>query len=563
MGLKPDHWIREMAQTHGMIEPFADGEAREGIISYGVSSYGYDMRIADEYKIFTNVHSAIVDPKQFDPQSFVDFKGDVCIIPPNSFVLARSIEYFRVPRQILCVCLGKSTYARCFRGDTRVALADGTAPTLEEMARRWEDGEQFWGYGINQFGRIIITNFEAPRLVGQDALLEVILDNDEVIHCTPDHKFLTRDGRLVEAHLLRPNDALMPFDTSVWRGYTMVYQPLNGTLYPAHRLADEWNLRHEIYPPMRDSHRHHIDHDRQNNMPWNLMRMDAGEHIRYHNEEYYGGEDFDPEEHSLAVKRAMRELSKDPEWRKMYSESQRTKALNYWHDEKYAEKRKAHIEKYYAAWTDERRAAMREKMKEYYQDPAVLAEKSRQSERMWREASEERRNQQREIARHINLREEITAERVEAALHEAGSIRGAARLLDCDRSVFRRFQDTIAKFRSSPRYRNHKVRAIKSLAGDHDVYCLTAPETGNFALASGVFVKNCGLIVNVTPFEPEFEGHITIEISNTTPLPAKVYSNEGISQVLFYEADDECEISYADRKGKYQGQRGVTPPRMI
>ncbi|MGJ3238237.1 MAG: dCTP deaminase [Anaerolineae bacterium] len=113
MGLKPDHWIRKMAQEHGMIEPFADGASREGVISYGISSYGYDMRISDEYKIFTNVHSAIVDPKQFDPRSFVDFKGDVCIIPPNSFVLARSIEYFRVPRNILCVCLGKSTYARC------------------------------------------------------------------------------------------------------------------------------------------------------------------------------------------------------------------------------------------------------------------------------------------------------------------------------------------------------------------------------------------------------------------------------------------------------------------
>lgn len=113
MGLKPDHWIRKMSLEHGMIEPYADGETREGIISYGVSSYGYDMRISDEYKIFTNVHSAVVDPKNFDPQSFVDFKGDVCIIPPNSFVLARSIEYFRIPRSILCVCLGKSTYARC------------------------------------------------------------------------------------------------------------------------------------------------------------------------------------------------------------------------------------------------------------------------------------------------------------------------------------------------------------------------------------------------------------------------------------------------------------------
>lgn len=113
MGIKPDHWIREMATQNGMIEPFADGAVREGVISFGTSSYGYDMRISNEYKIFTNVHSAIVDPKNFSSDSFVDFVGDVCIIPPNSFVLARSIEYFRVPRNILCVCLGKSTYARC------------------------------------------------------------------------------------------------------------------------------------------------------------------------------------------------------------------------------------------------------------------------------------------------------------------------------------------------------------------------------------------------------------------------------------------------------------------
>jgi dCTP deaminase len=113
MGLKPDHWIRKMALEHGMIEPFVENQVRKGVISYGVSSYGYDMRVADEFKIFTNVYSAIVDPKNFSPQSFVDFKGEVCIIPPNSFALARSIEYFRIPRTVLTVCLGKSTYARC------------------------------------------------------------------------------------------------------------------------------------------------------------------------------------------------------------------------------------------------------------------------------------------------------------------------------------------------------------------------------------------------------------------------------------------------------------------
>ena len=113
MSIKSDNWIRRMATQHRMIEPFAENQVRDGVISYGVSSYGYDIRVADEFKIFTNINSTIVDPKRFDQQSFVDFKGDVCIIPPNSFALARTVEYFRIPRNILTICVGKSTYARC------------------------------------------------------------------------------------------------------------------------------------------------------------------------------------------------------------------------------------------------------------------------------------------------------------------------------------------------------------------------------------------------------------------------------------------------------------------
>jgi dCTP deaminase len=113
MSIKSDRWIRRMAAEHNMIEPFVDGQVRGGAISYGVSSYGYDMRVADDFRIFTNVLSAIVDPKQFDDRSFVEFKGDVCIVPPNSFALARSVEYFRIPRNVLTICVGKSTYARC------------------------------------------------------------------------------------------------------------------------------------------------------------------------------------------------------------------------------------------------------------------------------------------------------------------------------------------------------------------------------------------------------------------------------------------------------------------
>ena len=110
---KSDRWIRKMATEHDMINPFSEKQIREGVISYGLSSYGYDLRVADEFKIFTNVDSAIVDPKAFSAQSFVDRETDVCIVPPNSFALATTIEYFRVPRDVLVVCLGKSTYARC------------------------------------------------------------------------------------------------------------------------------------------------------------------------------------------------------------------------------------------------------------------------------------------------------------------------------------------------------------------------------------------------------------------------------------------------------------------
>jgi dCTP deaminase len=113
MSILSDKWIRSEARKSGMIEPFVESQKREGTISYGLSSYGYDARVSDEFKIFTNIDSATVDPKAFSANSFVDRKTDVCVIPPNSFVLARTVEYFRIPRDVLVICLGKSTYARC------------------------------------------------------------------------------------------------------------------------------------------------------------------------------------------------------------------------------------------------------------------------------------------------------------------------------------------------------------------------------------------------------------------------------------------------------------------
>jgi deoxycytidine triphosphate deaminase len=389
VSIKADRWIRRMAAEHGMIDPFSPAQVRVAdghkIISYGTSSYGYDVRCAEDFKIFTNINSTIVDPKSFDEKSFVDFKGPVCIIPPNSFALASTVEYFRIPRSVLTVCLGKSTYARCFSGDTRVALVDGTAPTLEEMAKRHASGELFWGYSIGANGRLIVTYLEAPRFIGRDSLLEIELDSGDCIRATPDHLFMRRDGRMAAASELRPRDALMPLYRDLARGYEMVYQPIDGYLYPTHRLADEWR-------PSLSQPRERLPHPRLLTQTW---QRDDGQR----------------------------------------------------------------------------------------------------------------------------------------------------------------------RLRGTPAYRNHKVVAVREIPGDHDVYCLTVPEAGNFALESGVFVKNCGIIVNVTPLEPEWEGHVTLEFSNTTPLPAKIYANEGVAQMLFFESDEICETSYRDRGGKYQGQRGVTLPK--
>ncbi len=354
-----------MAAEHGMIEPFEAGQVRETdgrkLISYGTSSYGYDVRCSDEFKVFTNVHSAIVDPKNFDPNSFVDIKADYIIIPPNSFCLARTVEYFRIPRNVLTICLGKSTYARCFSADTKVALSNNQSLTLERLAELFARGERFSGYSLDSDNTQVVSQLEYPRFIGRDSLLEITLDNGKSIRCTPDHNFKKWDGKMVEAQLLRQDDLL------------------------------------------------------------------AGV------------------------------------------------------------------------------------------------------------------NQKNVLQSRTNINKSVLHSNNHASIKTGSMQNIEQRLNNC-----------------------RKVIGIRELTGIHDVYCLTVPSYGNFALDAGVFVSNCGIIVNVTPFEPEWEGYVTLEFSNTTPLPAKIYANEGVAQVLFFEADDDdvCEISYKDRGGKYQGQHGVTIPKL-
>ena len=570
MSIQPDHWIRAKALA-GMIKPFADRQVRqEGdakIISYGLSSFGYDLRAAREWKIFVNAFHTVVDPKEFDSSAFVDFEGDECIIPPNSFVLARSVEYLRIPENVMVVAVGKSSYARCFSGDTRVALVDGSSPTLEEMATRSQNGEMFWGYSLSQHGRIEVTLLESPRFIARDSLLEIELDNGERIKATPDHQFIVRDGRSVMAKDLKPNDSLMPLYRKHFRGYEMTYQPIQGFYYPTHRLADEWNLRHEVYPSVANSHRHHIDHDRKNNNPWNLERMNASVHIRMHNSLSYrliedGGE-FDPVQHGLAVRDAYARLRQDDTRYRAFRQQQSKKAFDFWHQTQYKDARERLLNLRQRFYTPEQRELQRQRIvAAYANNPEFRAVTASHSRAAWQRDDGSRRAQQREIARGIKLREDINEVSVREALDRTGSIRGAARYLKVDRSAFRRFPQILQSFRGEAKsVVNHKIVAIRELPGEHDTYCLTVPEAGNFALEAGVFVHNCGVVANVTPLEPGWEGHVTLEFSNTTPLPARMYANEGCVQLLFFEGE-RPDVTYADRKGKYQGQTGVTLPRL-
>ena len=159
--IKADRWIKKMALEHGMIEPFEDRQVREGVVSYGLSSYGYDIRVADEFKVFTNINSTVVDPKAFSDKAFVKRETDVCIIPPNSFALARTIEYFRIPRSVLTVCLGKSTYARC-----------GIIVNVTPLEPEWE------GHVTLEFSNT--TNLPAKIYANEGVAQMLFFESDEV-----------------------------------------------------------------------------------------------------------------------------------------------------------------------------------------------------------------------------------------------------------------------------------------------------------------------------------------------------------------------------------------------
>ncbi len=594
MGLKPDHWIRKMALEQGMIEPFVDHQVREGVISFGVSSYGYDIRVANEFKIFTNVYSAIVDPKQFDSRSMVDFIGDVCIIPPNSFALAKTVEYFRIPRKVLTVCLGK-----CLTGDTRIVDAEtGDYIPLEDFVRRksphtiglneWklkttsvtnhvDNGTKpvfllttrlgqkikatahhrfraFHGWvelqDLRPGDRLAIARscpiFGKEDWPQHEAVLLGLLLSDGQCH-TPGHspRFTSDDAALVEA-LTQAAHSFGGMVSPVGKyGYNLVNRkghggiPLRNRFYVwLERLGCNVGSANKYMPSI-------VFRARKESVRVFLQSLFSGDGSIYRSEagrflEYSSiSERLIYDIHHLLLRFGIFGLVRS----KISASGKRT---------------------YRYQITDP------EMIQRFAQEVGFLPGSKKQNmlDSIVSEALPRMRSNFDTLPAEAwpIMRDLVTKQKV--SLRSIGIDRTQP-----DQSLPYSIAQVAAVATQDEEFSGlvnsdviwDTVETIEP-AGEERVYDISVPEGQNF-LANDMIVHNstyarCGLIVNVTPFEPQWEGYVTLEISNTTPLPARIYANEGIAQVLFFEADEECEISYADKKGKYQKQQSIILPKI-
>jgi deoxycytidine triphosphate deaminase len=594
MSIKSDRWITKMAREHGMIEPFSERQVREGVVSYGVSSYGYDVRIADDFKIFTNINSTVIDPKNFDSRSFVDFRGDVCVIPPNSFALARTVEYFRIPRDVLVVCLGK-----CLAGDTEVVdAATGRLVPIRDFGPG-EGSTASLGRG-----RVRESHVSEGTVQGTLPVFELTTRTGRRLRATPNHPLLTFEGwRPVQdlgvgARVGVPRRVAVfgTRDLPDWELDLLGFFLSDGTCdtpgaSPVYTSGD---------PVLREAFSEAVR--RFGGVPRPATAMS----LRATNRGARGGV-MEPNRFYAWLK-ALGIAVKSPE-----------KSIPPCVFELRADRQSRFLRALFSGDGGISRSG-----------DAVHLEFTSTSERMARQVQ------------HLLLRFGVVAF---LRFRDTASGRGAWCLSMTSKEHVQRFADAIGfipgsqkqqrldealrwiadhPFRKSSfdtlpsgawrvladacRERGTSLNAMgvhpvndqsvpravvrdlgerlshdllggmadsdvlwdtvvrKEFAGFEPVFDLTVPEHSNF-VAGDLIVHNstyarCGIIVNVTPLEPEWEGIVTLEVSNTTPLPAKIYANEGIAQMLFFQSDEPCEVSYADKKGKYQKQGGLTLPKM-
>jgi deoxycytidine triphosphate deaminase len=479
MSIKSDRWIRRMSKEHGMIEPFSEQQVRVAnghrIVSYGTSSYGYDVRCAEDFKIFTNINSTIVDPKAFDEKSFVDFQGPVCIIPPNSFALASTVEYFRIPRSVLTVCLGK-----CIAGDTRVVDAEtGAYMPITEM----------------RFGKSTLA-LDNWKLKPAKVSAFVPQGRKEVF------ELRTRAGLRIRA---TANHPFLKFE-----GWTALSELKAGDRIAAARSVPVFGKTPIL--------------DREARQLGKMIAEGMGE-------QFVPQAIFTAPEDSVRL--FLRSLLLGP--------SERVPQLHGFRSN--------------TSFGSGGSTAVDLLQAESQSEQGALSEYLCKSRRLA------------EDIHHLLLRFGISST-LRERISLDGALGCAIQLSSLDRmELFAEASGSSASSRASARDDGPTWDVVEQIesVGEEEVFDISVPNLHNF-LANDLIVHNstyarCGIIVNVTPLEPEWEGHVTLEFSNTTPLPAKIYANEGVAQMLFFESDEVCETSYKDRGGKYQGQRGVTLPK--
>jgi deoxycytidine triphosphate deaminase len=599
MSIKSDRWIRRMAAANGMIEPFSPEQVRVSdghkIVSYGTSSYGYDVRCADEFKIFTNINSTIVDPKNFDEKSFVDFKGPVCIIPPNSFALASTVEFFRIPRNVLVVCLGK-----CVTGDTRVVDADtGAYAPITEM--RW--GKSTLALDRDS-GRLKPAKVSAFVPQGQKEVFELRTRAGLRIRATANHPFLKLRGWTPLSDL-RPGDRIavardVPIfgKTAIpdWEASLLGLMISEGQCdtpghSPTYTTADPALVR-LLTACIADSRLGEVTYN--GNYGHRLVNRAGRGGVQERNRAHlwlqkYGlnvgaGEKFVPQSVFTAPENSVRLFlqalfsgdgsvyhSKGGVFVEYYSKSRRL--IEDVH----------HLllrfgvfslirEKITAIGTPACKVQITDKDQiRRFAERIGFTPGSVKQQKLDLEVLPMIRAQPRRKSNFDTLPQEAWGVIGMAARVGGVSLRTLSVHAYPDQSVPFSAAAQVALATGdlyvSPLIGGPMWDVVEQIepAGVEEVFDISVPTLHNF-LANDLIVHNstyarCGIIVNVTPLEPEWEGHVTLEFSNTTPLPAKIYANEGVAQMLFFESDEVCETSYRDRGGKYQGQRGVTLPK--
>jgi len=597
MSIQNDRWITRMAREHAMIEPFEDRQVREGVISYGVSSYGYDMRVAREFRIFTNVLNSIVDPKNFDPRSFVEFEGDVCIVPPNSFALARSVEYFRIPRDVVTITVGK-----CVTGDTRVvdAATGAYVPITEIGTETTTLGMRRWRM---ESGRVVDFVPQGPRQI-----FELKTWTGLKIRATANHPFRQLRGWTPLAEL-KPGDRIavarhvpifgstpLPFWEATLLGlmisegqcrcpgHSPTFTSADDALVALLEQCVAEGALGCVSPKPGNMGYRLVNHRGRGGVP---ARNRAQQWLAAHGLDVNAGEKFVPQAIFRAPKESVRAFLQA-----LFSgDGGLCRHGTGFCLEYYSKSRRLIEDVHHLLLRFGIFSLIRHKKTAIGTDANSILVTDREMILKFREevgfcpgSVKQRRLDEEALPELLALtcavrtnfdtlpREGWGVMRAIAGQH-GRSLRsfgisrtqpdqslsfGTARLVAIDEGAEERLPP-----KNGPVW--DTVQSIVA-AGVEPVYDISVPDLENF-LANDLIVHNstyarCGIITNVTPFEPEWEGFVTLEISNTTPLPAKIYANEGIAQVLFFKGEEPPEVSYGDKKGKYQKQQGVTLPRL-